>query len=596
MKKSISKSGLIYITESFRVGSKTSSRIVEKLGKISDIMAEKGWTEEQVLDWVDQRVAQLNKQKKAESPNITLRLNSALDLPMGQVNSHSAGYLFLQSIYSSLGIPKIMNDLSDKYRIQYSLDDILSCMVFNRILHPCSKLQTWKERTSFLENWNFSKDDVYRSLEVLGTNMDSIQENLFVNSDKAINRNTDILFYDCTNFYFEVEQADTDGMRHYGKSKENRPNPIVQMGLFMDKDGIPVRFSLFPGNQSEQLSVNKDVIRALHKKYQIGRFVYCADAGLNSSKIKEALDSITCPCSYVVTQSIKKLDADLKEWALDEGEKPEVWHYTKFDEERNTFVEYSILFEDIDKSPTNKTIYYRERWTITKSGREERLIVTYSPKYADYLAKLRSEHLLRALKKLNSQGDRKRQTDPKRFIKATHMTKDGEEAKKTTYQIDEDKLAEESRYDGFYCVSTDLEDDINEILRINKQRWMIEDGFRTMKTNFDARPVYCRKEESIKAHFLICYIALLIMSILRKITGPDFTQEELIETLRKMNLAKVSGNPVYIPTFSRTPLTDRLSELFNLPLGKVCLTDKKLEQLIKRTHKKRKLPLIANQE
>ena len=516
--------------------------------------------------------------------------------------SLDAGYLVLQSLISSFGLPKILEEVADQTKIQYSLTDIVSCLLFNRILDPSSKLQAWKQKDSYVEDFDFSLKNVYRALDLLGQNMDEIQQKLFQNSTRVLeNRNTEVLYYDCTIFFFEVEEPDEDkekensqtelGLRKYGVSKEHRPNPIVQMGLFVDTNGIPIRFSLFPGNQSEQISINKNVVNELHRKYKIGSFVYCADAGLASSSIKRALNSYSFPSSYIVTQSLKKMDANLQKKCLDEEEEKVWWKYRIYDPARGAMVEKKILFKDIDQSPKNKQIYYHEVWHLDKNNgnKEERLIVTYSPVYAHYLATLRSRHVERAAKKIIREGDRKRPNDPARLIKKTYITAEGEVAKKAEITIDEEKIAKEARFDGFYCTSTDLDVDIDKILTAARMRWQIEDAFRVSKTCLESRPVYVWTPDHIKAHFLVCFIALLLIKTLEKIMGDQFTIEELIEALKNLRVTKTVRSQGYLPTFVRTDLTDKLMEKFDLPMQKEYISNAKMKQLIKKTKKKRKI-------
>ncbi len=653
MKKRIDKNGNIYVQETIRNGTKTSTRNVCKLGKLSDLMAENNWTEQQVRDWVDQTVKEMTEEKKNDPQTRYIQVFADKDLPIGIQNdsqlSLDAGYLVLQSLISSFGLPKILEEVADQTKIQYSLTDIVSCLLFNRILDPSSKLQAWKQKDSYVEDFDFSLKNVYRALDLLGQNMDEIQQKLFQNSTRVLeNRNTEVLYYDCTNFFFEVEEPDEDkekensqtelGLRKYGVSKEHRPNPIVQMGLFVDTNGIPIRFSLFPGNQSEQISINKNVVNELHRKYKIGSFVYCADAGLASSSIKRALNSYSFPSSYIVTQSLKKMDANLQKKCLDEEEEKVWWKYRIYDPARGAMFEKKILFKDIDQSPKNKQIYYHEVWHLDKNNgnKEERLIVTYSPVYAHYLATLRSRHVERAAKKIIREGDRKRPNDPARLIKKTYIvtyspvyahylatlrsrhveraakkiiregdrkrpndparlikktyiTAEGEVAKKAEITIDEEKIAKEARFDGFYCTSTDLDVDIDKILTAARMRWQIEDAFRVSKTCLESRPVYVWTPDHIKAHFLVCFIALLLIKTLEKIMGDQFTIEELIEALKNLRVTKTVRSQGYLPTFVRTDLTDKLMEKFDLPMQKEYISNAKMKQLIKKTKKKRKI-------
>ncbi|MBF0580090.1 IS1634 family transposase [Erysipelotrichaceae bacterium RD49] len=613
MKKYIDKNGNIYVRESYRVGSKTSTRKVCKLGKVSDLMKEHNWSEEQVLQWVDQTVKKMTAEKKEANQAdryIKMSGNAVIspDSPENSQVSLMGGYLFLQSLLSSLGLPKILVKISEKSRSEFNLSDVVCFLVYSQILNPGSKRHAWTKRESFLEKWDFELHDVYRALDLLGANFELIQQELFKSSHELLNgRNTEVLYYDCTNFYFEIEEQDlteeeiqllTDmdyiikpkaGIRRYGVSKEHRPNPLVQMGLFIDSDDIPVRMSIFPGNQSEQISINRETFNEIHRKYKIGSFVYCADGGLGSNNIKKALKSYSFPSSYIVTQSIKKLPEDLQAKCLD-LDRTQKWKYKFFDKTLNRMIEKTILFDDIDQSPKNGTVYYREIWRLNNDGEEERLIVTYSPKYAHYLKTLRQDHIRRALKKLKQYGNRKRATDPARLISRTDITKDGEVATLTEYEIDEEKIAQEEKYDGFYSLATQLEGaSVDTILAVNKQRYQIEMAFRILKTNLEARPVYVRSPERIKGHFLICFIALLVVKILEKSLDNQYTLDNILDVLRDYRVTQLYDDQGYSPTLHPSYLMDDLVKTYDLPLNKVYLTKDQMEQIIKKSKKKRKL-------
>lgn len=329
-------------------------------------MEKNNWDEQHVLDWIDQKAKQMTQEAKEKSGAVIIKLSKSKRIAKDQIRSLRVGYLFLRSLYSSLGIPKILDEISERYQFHYSLNDVFSCLVFNQALEPASKRKSFLLKNDYPESWNFKQSDIYRALSILGEHSDEIQRKIFQNSRKVMNRNTSVLYYDCTNFYFEIEEADESNFRAYGKSKENRPNPIVQMGLFMDTDGIPLRMSTFPGNQNEQISIDKKAIREICKYYEVGQFVYCAVAGLGSSKIKEALNGYAFPCADIVTQSIKKLPEAEKSWALDEN-RNEYWSYRKYDQTTKQLITQKTLFNDIPQDNKNENIYYREKWHWNKT-------------------------------------------------------------------------------------------------------------------------------------------------------------------------------------------------------------------------------------
>ena len=355
-------------------------------------------------------------------------------------------------------------------------------------------------------------------------------------------RNDKILYYDCSNYYFEIEQE--DGSKKYGKSKEHRPNPIIQMGLFMDGDGIPLAFSLFPGNSNEQTSL-KPLEKKVLGEFGCQKFIYCSDAGLGSEDIR-AYNHMG-ERAYIVTQSIKKLKKEEKEWALD----PKGFKRVSDD----TPVDITQLPED------DKGLYYKDEPYTTKKL-HQRLIITYSPKYALYQKTIRDKQVERAQKMLdsgNTKKNRKNPNDPARFIGTTAATKDGEAADIHHY-LDENKIAEEAQYDGLYAVCTDLlDDEVCEILKVSEGRWQIEECFRIMKTDFSARPVYLQDENRIKAHFLICFLALTIYRYLEKKLDSKYTCEELLATLKAINFVEVQEQG-FIPTYKRDMITDALHD------------------------------------
>lgn len=393
---------------------------------------------------------------------------------------------------------------------------------------------------------------------------DFIESEVYKNSLNVVERNTKILYYDCTNYFFEIEQA--EGLKQYGLSKENRPNPITQMGLFMDGDGFPLAFNINSGNTNEQTTL-KPLEMQIIKDFELSKFVVCTDAGLASNDNRK-FNNIQNR-SYIVTQSLKKIKGHLKEWSLSSNG----WHTLNSTKEIN--------LDDIDKSGDNEEIYYKERW-INENGLEQRLIVSYSPKYAAYQKTIRNRQIERAQNLINNptKFSKNRQDDPKRFIKAASVTNDGEIASKKVFSLNTTAIEKEQEYDGFYAVCTTLEDDILEIIKINKRRWEIEESFRILKTDFKARPVYLKRDDRIKAHFTTCFLSLLIYRILEHKLNEKYTSQKIISTLREMNLAK-EFEEGYIPLYTRTSLTDELHEKFEFRTDYEITTEKKMKKILK---------------
>lgn len=576
MKLTITKSKnseQFYIQHSVVKNGKSTTRTFKKLGSLNSLMASLNTDRDGVIQWAKQQVRIETENYKKDNDHIIVSLSPQSLIPVNQQNSFNAGYLFLQDICSTLRIDNICRNIKSRHQFKFNLHSILSDLIYTRILDPSSKRSSYEYAKKLLDQPNYELHDVYRSLSILASESDYIQSELYKNSFFHTNRNTKVLYYDCTNYYFEIEAE--DGNRKYGKSKENRPNPIVSMGLFMDGDGCPLAFDIYPGNQNEQLSL-KPLEEKIIRDFSIGEFIYCSDSGLAS--IGNKLFNGIQGRHYVITQSLKKMKKEDRDIALNPKQ------YRKIGSKS------FINLEDLDESNPEvfESVYYKEI-PVKHNSISETIIVTYSPKYAAYQRKIRNEQIARAEKMISSNGKFKRNrnnpNDPTRFIKKLSVTDNGEIAQTTLCALDEEKINEESIYDGFYAVSTDIDTDISEIISINKRRWQIEECFRIMKTEFKARPVFVRKDECIKAHFLICFISLLVYRILEKKLNYKYTVEEIIKTLRTMNITRID-EVGYIPSFTRTSLTDALHNLVDFRLDTQVIPKSKVRKIISSTKEK----------
>ena len=555
-----------YICKSYvKANGSTSSMIVRKLGTLEQLLIEHGPTRDDVLTWAKNEVKiETEKYKKEkEEKTVLIPFHADRQLDYDKQIFFRGGYLFLQSIYYQMQINKVCRKLKQKYNFKYDINEILSDLVYTRILEPCSKRSSYKAASEFLEKPSYELHDVYRALDILGAECDLIQAEVYKNSHLMGKRNDKVLYYDCSNYYFEIEQE--DGIKKYGKSKEHRPDPIIQMGLFMDGDGIPLAFSLFPGNANEQASL-KPLEKKVLGDFGCQKFIYCSDAGLGSESIREY--NHMGERAYIVTQSIKKLKKEEKEWSLD----PQGFKRVSDD-----------LPVDITKLPEDdRGLYYKDKPYTTKKL-HQRLIITYSPKYALYQKAIRGRQVERAQKMLESgstKKNRRNPNDPARFIGKIAVTKDGEAADIEQY-LDEDKIAEEAQYDGLYAVCTDLlDDDINDILKVSEGRWQIEECFRIMKTDFSARPVYLQDENRIKAHFLICFLSLTIYRYLEKKLNLQYTCEELLGTLKAMNFASIEGQG-FMPLYRRSKLTDTPHDISGFNTDYQFITKRKMKEIQK---------------
>lgn len=561
----------VYIKQSYRKDNgKTSSRIYKKLGKYNTLLEQFSGNEKELMDWAKKEAEKETLAYNQQKEKVSLSLSPLARIPFDEERVFNIGYLFLQKICSELRIDNICRNIRNHHKFTYDFQAILTDLIYTRILAPSSKLSSYKYCHSLLEPPKYSLQDLYRALSVLAEESDFIQEELYKNSNFIHPRNSKILYYDCTNYYFEIEAE--DDIKKYGKSKEHRPNPIVTMGLFMDADGIPLAFDIFPGNQNEQLTL-KPIEKKVIKDFNCSEFIFCSDAGLGG-KSNRFLNSFG-DRSYVITYSLKKMKKEERDLAL---------LPTQFKVPgSNKLIDLRTLDES-DPEVYN-TIYYKE-YPLVTGDMDETVIITYSPKYKAYQSKIRNAQIDRAKKMIQS-SDKTRKgkgsNDPARFIQRTAVTEDGEIAQKNIYQLDEAKILEESMYDGFYAVVTNLEGDIRELININKQRWEIEENFRIMKSEFEARPVFVRRGDRIKAHFLTCFISLLVYRLLEKKLGEEFTCSQILETLRTMNVTLLSKDSGYIPSYKRTKITDKLHNSFGFRTDYEFIRKSTMRTIIKET-------------
>lgn len=577
----------LYVTKTIYEGKKQRTITVEKLGTEKELLEKLNGKDP--YEWAKQYIAKLNQEEKQQNREIILKFKQSKRIPMNVQRSCNGGYLFLQQIYYSLGLDKICQDISDQYRFTYDLNSILSRLLYGRILFPSSKLNTFEESKKLLEPPQFELQHVYRALDVLCKEDACIQSELYKNSKLLSKRNDRILFYDCTNFFFEIEQE--ENMKQYGPSKEHRPNPIVEMGLFMDGDGIPLAFSIHPGNKSEQQTLIP-LEEQIMKDFQHAKFIVCTDAGLSS--IDNRKFNNEAGRAFITTQSIKKLKKHLKEWCLEATG----WKLEGFETDKNgKSITFDIRQLETDVDLAHKfrnSTFYKERW-IKEDGLEQKLIVTFSLKYKYYQQSIRERQVKRAEKMLNgnlSSLKKHHQNDCKRFIKKTGVTSDGEIADKEIYALDQSVIDEEARYDGFYAVCTNLSDEPPKIAKINHSRWEIEECFRIMKTDFKSRPAYVRTDSRIQAHFMTCFLSLILFRYLEKALDYNYTCEEILTALREMNFLIIAGEG-YIPTYTRTDLTDSLHEAFGFHTDYDIVSQKQMKKIFRDTKKQKKYAKIS---
>lgn len=565
-----------YIARSFRTkGKGTSSEIVERLGLLSEIAAAHPGVDPR--EWVRARAAELTKKEKEESKTVNIALSPTRRVQFGKNRTVHGGDLFLQQFFNQLGIKDICEQIGARGKYKFDLEDILTKLVFGRILFPDSKLATWKSAKNFIERPECKLEDVYKALSVLARESDFIQSQIYHNSLRNRGRDTRVIYYDCTNYYFEIE--DDDDFRKYGHSKEHRPNPIVQLGMFMDANGLPLAFCVNPGNTPETQTL-QPLEEKLADKFNLSSFVACTDGGLSS--VDNRLYNSTEGREYITVLSLKKMRTHLQDWVTDASAS---WH-TAGDDRTFTLEEAAKEFGEA----FNNMTFYRDRWTKEEyrdnknniRALEEHMIVTYCHKYALYQRKTRAEQIARAQSKID-RGESSRPKSPndcRRLIKTTEINSGGAIVEHTRSEIDWEKVENEERFDGYYAYGTSLEDHPLDILRANSFRTEIESLFRITKTNLELRPIYLSRKDRIIGHFIVCFIALLIIKLLQQSLPEQYSVDSLCDTLRSIKFLYHDAYG-YQPAFDRTALTDALQAQANILIDTEIITKPAMRKIIK---------------
>lgn len=571
---------------------KRTTKVYETLGNQSKI--EERFGKVDTLNKVKDYINKLNKDLK---DNKELPVYHKFD-PNKRIEKNirrkfNIGYLFLKDIYYSLNLDKMCEHISKKYNFEFDLNEILECLIYSRILWPSSKLSTYNQSEKFIEKLKLEYHQILRSLDYLNKENDYIQKCLFDNSNTITNRNYKVIYYDCTNFYFYTEENE---FQRYGISKQHQPLPLVQMGLFMDANGLPFAMNVNPGNTSEAKTMIPSEEKFLKQYNMEGKnIIVCTDAAMCNDDIKKF--NVKDGRGFVITQSIKASSKDIKTFALDKSG----WRILG---DINTLYNLDDVQKSMDDNKKEENIYYnkifyKEIECETKSVKQT-LIITFSFKYRDYQNKLKEHQFERAKLLVNEVNKKnknaakkddveeikisKNQNDPKRFIKLIKTTETGEVAKYSQYEVNEELLKEEKQFNGLYGISTNLINETETIVKVINGRWEIEESFRIMKEEFDSNNVYLSLEDRIRAHFLICYLALFEYRFLEQKLNNKYTVYEIIDTLRDMNMLETKGDG-YIPDYTRTDLTDDLHRIFGLNTDNEIITYKKMKEILKQIKK-----------
>jgi len=561
---------------------KRSTCVYEALGNMEKLKERFGSNDTMVkvqeyIDSLNQRI----KNNRELPVNLTLNPNKQIEKDINR--TFYSGHLFLRKIYYELGINKICNHIKEKYNFKFDINSIVECLVFARVIWPTSKLSTYEQSKKFLGNYNFDIQHVYRTLSYLSSEIDNIQEELFDYSNKVIDRNYQVIYYDCTNYFFYTEE---DDFKRYGISKQHQPLPLVQMGLFMDADGYPFAMNINPGNTSETKTMIPSEKEFLNKyNMESKNIVVCTDAAMCTDDIKSF--NIKNGRGFIITQSIKKLNAELQDFALDKNG----WRI--LGDIKTIYNLEEIEKDDELKNKYFNSLFYKEIECETKSVNQT-LIVTFSFKYQEYHHNLKLHQLERATKivdeanKKNKKAKNKKDierikisknpNDPKRFIKSINMTDNGEVATNIQYEIDNDIFVNEEKYNGLYGITTNLMNDTKTIIKVMNGRWEIEESFRIMKQEFDAGTVYLSREDRIKGHFITCFLSLFIYRYLEHKLDNKYTVSQIVSKLQEMMLLEHKGKG-YEPIQTRDDLTDALHRFLGFNTDTEIITYKKIKKI-----------------
>ena len=560
---------ILYYAVSIRKGKKTTSKNVRRIGRLSELKKE--YTDP--IAHFRAEAKRLTDEGRSES-SFEIPANLMLD-PMKK-RRVMLGYIFSQSVYYSLGLDMVMRGIRNESKATYDFNRIMRDLIIGRVLSPLSKSSTYEKAFSFPEPPDYDLQHVYRSLSLMAKNFDLIEEKAFKGMKKYADVDTSVTYYDCTNFYFEIEEE--DGFRTYGKSKENRPNPIVQMGLFLDRNGLPISMCINPGRTNEQKTMIP-LEKLMTERFGIEKFVVCADCGL-SGKRNLRFNS-TENHGFVVTKSLKKVSEDVRARLMGDG------GWKRFGDASGRL--YSLKEIREDANLRDVIFYHDEKFAMGSDGFEERIVTTYCGRLREYQRSVRERQLQRAMELVRQGKIRKgvNQNDVRRFIVVDSVTENGEVAEKKVFSIDRERFEEESEYDGFYAVTTDLDDDPGEIIRINRGRWEIEESFRIMKSDFDGRPVFVSREDRIRAHFLTCYLAFMIFRIIeQKLNKGDvrYTDPEILRTLR--DYEAIDAESFYVGAMEGKAVR-ALESTFGLVGSMTALSKAQFRRLVARSKKEK---------
>ena len=593
---------LLTYTIGYRENGKVKHKNIKTLGYLDDLKKE-----------FDDPIAHFKEEAKKMSNNL-LNEYTIKDLQNQKIENNikpkNLGYCVLKKVYKELGIKELLDNYQKKLKIDYNLNDILSLLVFMRIISPGSKKKAYEEKETLFENYNFSLDDIYRSLTNINPLKEDIEKIIWNNTKDKYNRDTSNCYCDCTNYYFEIEYNDEDifeydkngnvktdkdgipiirqkGIRKKGPEKNKRPDPIIEMGLLMDSSDIPLAYDLFPGNESEKNSLIP-ILNRTKKNFELGRTIVVADRGLNTSDNVIQIAGLTLEQSlkkngYVYGQSVRGADEEFKNWVL----KQEDYIIDKIKDDNGK----EIIFKHKSRVYPKKMYVIRKDKGKTENGNKKResilvdqkQMVYYSQKYADKQKRDRDMIIVKAKDLISHPEKYSKATaygvagyvNNLKFVKST-----GEIADANNLQLNLERILEEEKYDGYYSIVTSEEklSDI-EIRNIYRGLSKIEETFKVTKSGLEFRPVWVSRNEHIQAHFLTCFISLVIIRLIEKQLNNKYSFNQIIESIRNYISVNVDHD-IYLQSF-KNEVIDEFEQTFNIDLSKKFRTLSEIKKILK---------------
>lgn len=576
------------IVDGYRIDGKVKQNIIQKYGYLSDIEVKYGNADE----YLNKELIRLKNEMQS---TFVLKINKNIDNDFKD-DTFNVGYAYLKRVFQDLDITSILKNKQYSTNIEYSLSKACELLTYSRIINPGSIKYTFEHKNEFFEPFDLSIDDLYRSLNPILDCKEEIFKTIWDNTKDKYNRDASTSFYDCTNYYFEIEYDDKDiknengditkkGLRKRGPEKNHRPDPIVEMGLLLDKQGIPISYNLFSGNTSEKETLIPEISN-IKKRHNIDKVIVVADRGLNCSDNMYKLSGLDLDKEnrdgYVYGQSIRGADQEFKDWVLKQDYKIDIIT----DEDGN-----EITFKHKSRTYPKKMYIVRTDKGKTKSGNNKKQTITvdqkqmvyYSQKYADKQKRDRDMVIEKAKDLINNPGSYTRATSygAAGYINNIQFDKKtGEVIDTTNLALNKDKIAEEEKYDGYYSIVTSEEklSDL-EIRNIYKGLAKIEESFKITKSEFDARPIHVRLEDHIDAHFLICFISLVIIRLLQKEINNKYTIKNILEKLKNFKVTHETGNLYKFIGYK--PEIQYLNRKLNLDMDKKYDTRENIKKLLK---------------